>query len=95
MTMPLPGSYSPAGIPRQETPMNHHPGRWHPMERTTEQDLAILAAGGETGWWDEHGRPAPWPRDFLDPDAGWTPTGLDEPEDPQTSTENAPHGPPF
>jgi hypothetical protein len=24
-----------------------------------EHDLATLAAGGHTGWWDEHGRPAP------------------------------------
>ncbi|MFC5932211.1 hypothetical protein D6T64_04320 [Cryobacterium melibiosiphilum] len=26
----------------------------------------------ETGWWDDHGRPAPWPDDFADPAAGWT-----------------------
>lgn len=25
-------------------------------------DLALLAAGGHTGWWDEHGRRPPWPR---------------------------------
>ncbi len=30
-----------------------------------------LAAGHETGWWDEHGVPAPWPEDFLDPYSGW------------------------
>lgn len=30
-----------------------------------------LAAGYETGWWDETGRPAPWPDDFLDPNSGW------------------------
>ncbi len=45
---------------------------WHPHGHTLTEDLAILAAGGETGWWDDHGRPAPWPDDFLDPDAGWT-----------------------
>ena len=32
------------------------------------------AAGGNTGWWDDHGRPAPWPDDFFDPDSGWQPT---------------------
>ena len=25
----------------------------------------------ETGWWGEHGVPAPWPDDFLDPNSGW------------------------
>ena len=34
-------------------------------------DLALLAAGIETGWWDEHGVPAPWPEDFFDPNSGW------------------------
>jgi hypothetical protein len=43
-----------------------------------ERDLAILAAGGYTGWWDEHGRPAPWPDDFTDPDTDWRPD-TDEP----------------
>jgi hypothetical protein len=38
-----------------------------------QHDLAILAAGGETGWWDEHGVPAPWPDDFFDADTGWRP----------------------
>ena len=38
-----------------------------------EHDLAVLAAGGETGWWDEHGLPAPWPDDFFDADTGWRP----------------------
>ena len=36
-----------------------------------------LAAGHETGWWDKHGVPAPWPEDLLDPNNGWRPgTGL-------------------
>jgi hypothetical protein len=43
-----------------------------PGARTRDQDLALLAAGGETGWWDEAGHPAPWPEDVLDPDAGWS-----------------------
>jgi hypothetical protein len=38
-----------------------------------QHDLAILAAGGETGWWDEHGVPAPWPDDFFDADTEWRP----------------------
>ena len=38
-----------------------------------EHDLATLAAGGYTGWWDEHGLPAPWPDDFFDPDTEWRP----------------------
>jgi hypothetical protein len=42
--------------------------------RTRQEYFDILAAGGETGWWDEHGMPAPWPEDFLDPDSGWQPT---------------------
>lgn len=36
-------------------------------------DLAVLAAGGHTGWWDDHGVPAPWPEDFFDPDTEWRP----------------------
>jgi hypothetical protein len=44
----------------------------NPGARTRDQDLAVLAAGGETGWWDDAGHPAPWPEDFLDPDAGWS-----------------------
>lgn len=36
-----------------------------------EKDLALLAAGGETGWWDDKGRPAPWPDDFFDEDSDW------------------------
>jgi hypothetical protein len=30
-----------------------------------EDDLATLTAGSFTGWWDEHGQPAPWPDDLL------------------------------
>lgn len=38
-----------------------------------EHDLALLAAGDITGWWDEHGQPAPWPDGFFDPDTDWRP----------------------
>jgi hypothetical protein len=38
-----------------------------------EHDLATLAAGGYTGWWDEHGQPTPFPDDFFDPHSDWRP----------------------
>ncbi|WP_277750497.1 hypothetical protein [Actinomyces oricola] len=41
------------------------------MSNNTSQrdlDLAILATGGHTIWWDETGQPAPRPDDFFDPD---------------------------
>lgn len=44
-----------------------------------EHDLAILAAGGFTGWWDETGQPAPFPNDFFDPDSDWRPSSSDNP----------------
>lgn len=40
----------------------------------------------ETGWWDDEGRPAPWPADFHRPDSGWTSSTshtLDEPNETQ------------
>ncbi|MGP5258069.1 hypothetical protein [Glutamicibacter ardleyensis] len=51
-------------------------GQWHPEGRTLEEDLELLASGEGTGWWDESGRPAPWPQDFLDPAAGWCQDGM-------------------
>ena len=27
-------------------------------------NAALLATGTETGFWDDHGRPAPWPDDI-------------------------------
>ena len=38
---------------------------------TRAEYLATLAAGHETGWWDERGIPAPWPDDICDPNSGW------------------------
>ena len=35
---------------------------------------ALFLAGGITGWWDDHGVPAPWPDDFFDPDSEWRPS---------------------
>jgi hypothetical protein len=55
-----------------------------------DRDLADLAAGRETGWWDEQGRPAPWPDDFFDEDSDWCIGGSDHPPIPLT-----PGQPPF
>ena len=40
---------------------------------TRDEYLRALAAGYETGWWDDHGVPAPWPDDFFNPSSGWHP----------------------
>ena len=31
-----------------------------------DHDLALLAAGYHTGFWDEYGRSAPWPDDITE-----------------------------
>ena len=57
------------------------------MTRTRREhrdDLTLLTAGLETGFWDDQGRPAPWP-DNLDE---WRPTNT-EPITPE------PGQPPF
>src|SRR5699024_12342578 len=50
------------------------------------QDLALLASGQETGWWDETGRPAPWPEGFWLVDdtinVHWHPTDHRKEEQP-------------
>ena len=61
----------------------------HGPSHSRDQDLARLGAGHETGWWDEHGQPAPWPEDFFDHDSGWHPTGCQDPITPE------PGQPPF
>ena len=38
-----------------------------------DYDLALLAAGDETGWWDDTGAPAPWPEDFWMADGSINP----------------------
>jgi hypothetical protein len=47
-------------------------------------NLAPLATGHETGWWDEQGQPAPWPADFHDDDSDWHPAGSEDPTGPQS-----------
>jgi len=74
-------------------PGSHEMGSWHPLGRSTDDDLQLLAAGQETLWWDESGRPAPWPQDFLDPAAGWT-TAVEATSD-RPRCEDDPEHPPF
>ena len=50
-----------------------------PAHTQHDRDLALLAAGGETGWSDQDGRPAPWPDDFFDPDTPWRPSTSNTP----------------
>jgi hypothetical protein len=57
-----------------------------PSSRKTqrEHDLALPAAGGYTGWWNENGHPAAWPEDFPDTpedaDTDWRPDTNPTPE---------------
>ena len=57
----------------------------------SDHDLALLAAGEETGWWDDRGRPAPWPEDFwladgtINPD--WQTAATDPEEDDSTDDQ--------
>ena len=79
---PLPRTRRAHPSPRRRTNPTGHRSR-HRAARTgarsmststpREHDLAVLTAGGHTGWWDDHGRPAPWPDDFFDPDTEWRP----------------------
>ena len=73
--------------------MNDPARRWHPFGRTREEDLIILARGEETGFWDDDGRPAPWPENFLDPEAGWATSNDTNHADNHTGED--PYKPPF
>ena len=66
---------------------------WHPFGRSPEEDLQILADGGESGWWDDTGRPALWPEDFLNPATGWTNGNDNNPGD--NRADDDPGNPPF
>ena len=71
---------------------------------TQAEYLRALAAGYETGWWDDQGIPAPWPDDIDDPTAAGRPattttpnhnrTETNHPSDQQTegSADTPPHG---
>src|SRR5699024_9022958 len=37
---------------RKGTTMTDSARTWHPFGRTRQEDLQILANGGQTGWWD-------------------------------------------
>ena len=52
---------------------------------TCQAYLELLAAGHDTGWWDERGNPQPAPRTSSTPDSGWQPAGGDTPSDPNAS----------
>jgi hypothetical protein len=79
-----------------------HNGRANQLKHLTSQDSVmnnhthperpLEPADQETGWWDESGRPAPWPEDFADPDAGWTTGTTDVLADDgdETDPENQP-----
>jgi hypothetical protein len=46
---------TPTPAPRPHAPDAHERARLN---------AALLATGTETGFWDEHGTPAPWPDDI-------------------------------
>ncbi|NMO57908.1 hypothetical protein HH310_42965 [Actinoplanes sp. TBRC 11911] len=45
------------------TDLTGEPAIPDPAERA-QRNAALLADNIETGWWDNHGRPAPWPDDI-------------------------------
>ena len=45
---------------------------------------ARLTTGKETGWWDDHGQPAPWPEDFFDDHSDWHPAESEDHTGPET-----------
>jgi hypothetical protein len=58
----------------------------HPDPATRHAlNTAQATTGAETGFWDDHGRPAPWPDDIDQ----WTPSPAGEP------TTRQPAEPPF
>lgn len=45
--------------------MNPQPQAWIPgPAQRAALNAALRATGAETGFWDDHGRPAPWPDDI-------------------------------
>ena len=45
------------------TQPTRHPAIPDPNQRAA-LNAALAATGAETGFWDDHGRPAPWPDDI-------------------------------
>lgn len=58
-----------------------------PNASPREHDLALLAAGHETGWWDDHGRPAPWPADYWLADGMINPQWQESGANPEEESE--------
>ena len=50
---------------------------------TQDEYLQALAAGYETGWWDDNGAPAPWPHDYNDTDTSCQPDTSHHHPDPR------------
>lgn len=45
--------------------MSPAPHAWLPdAEQRAALNAALLTSGVDSGFWDEHGRPAPWPDDI-------------------------------
>ena len=63
------------------TPTPHHRSIPGPRQRAA-LNAALHTTGAETGFWDDHGRPAPWPDDIDD----WRPATHD-PNTPEPSQQ--------
>ena len=53
------------------------------------------AADYYLGWWDENGRPAPWPEDFFLPDGTVNPHWQPSSGGPETPPDDDPDAPPY
>jgi hypothetical protein len=75
------GDQQPSSAPRSMTDPTPHPTLPTPAERDA-LNAALHATGDDTGFWDDQGRPAPWPEDIDQ----WTPytnrTATHEPPEP-------------
>jgi hypothetical protein len=62
--------------------MNPQPETWipGPAERAA-RNAALHTTGAETGFWDDHGRPAPWPDDIDEWRPATTKPNSPEPEE--------------
>ena len=63
--------------------MTPAPRAWIPgPEQRAELNRQLIASGLDTGFWDNHGRPAPWPDDIDE----WRPSSS-EPFTPEPATQ--------